>query len=58
MRLSGRVIRGVSRLFGQPAPFAVHPDREVDARIRAAGFAPLLVERGIAWQTVLYRRTG
>jgi SAM-dependent methyltransferase len=50
------IVRGVSRLFGQPAPFAVHPDRAVDARIRAAGFAPVLQQRGLAWQTVLYRR--
>ncbi len=56
MRLSVGVIRAVSRLFGQPAPFAVHPDRAVDARIRAAGFTPILEDRGIAWQTVLYRR--
>lgn len=56
MRVSVRMIRGISRLFGRPAPFAVHPDRAVDARIRAAGFAPILEERGIAWQTVLYRR--
>lgn len=58
MRLSVGIIRGASRLFGRPAPFAVHPDRAVDARIRAAGFAPILAERGIAWQAVLYRRTG
>jgi magnesium-protoporphyrin O-methyltransferase len=56
MRLSVGVIRGISRLFGRPAPFAVHPDEAVDARIRAAGFAPILEERGISWQTVLYRR--
>lgn len=56
MRLSVRLIRGVSRIFGSPAPFAVHPDGAVDARIRAAGFSPVLAERGIAWQTVLYRR--
>ena len=56
MRLSVAMIRGISRLFGRPAPFAVHPDRAVDSRIRAAGFAPVLEERGIAWQTVLYRR--
>jgi magnesium-protoporphyrin O-methyltransferase len=58
MRLSVGVVRGISRLFGHPAPFAVHPDREVDARIRAAGFTPIVEERGLAWQTVLYRRTG
>lgn len=46
----------VGRLFGRDLPFRVHPDREVDARIRAAGFEPILHERGIAWQTVLYRR--
>lgn len=56
MRLSVGLVRGISRLFGRPAPFAVHPDRAVDARIRAGGFAPILQERGIAWQTVLYRR--
>lgn len=58
MRLSVGVVRGISRLFGHPAPFAVHPDRAVDARIRAAGFTPIVEERGFAWQTVLYRRTG
>jgi SAM-dependent methyltransferase len=56
MRASVAIVRGVSRLFGQPAPFAVHPDRAVDARIRAAGFVPVLQQRGLAWQTVLYRR--
>jgi magnesium-protoporphyrin O-methyltransferase len=56
LRLSVGVIRGIRRLFGRPAPFAVHPDRAVDARIRAAGFAPVVEERGISWQTVLYRR--
>lgn len=57
MRLSVGIVRGISRLFGQPAPFAVHPDAAVDARVRAAGFEPILEARGIAWQTVLYRRT-
>lgn len=56
MRVSVGIVRGVSRLFGRPAPFSVHPDRAVDARIRAAGFAPIFEERGLAWQTVLYRR--
>ena len=48
----------VGRLFGRDLPFRVHPDRQVDARIRAAGFEPILHHRGIAWQTVLYRRMG
>lgn len=55
-----RVVIGLSnvigRLFGRDLPFRVHPDRQVDARIRAAGFEPVLHHRGIAWQTVLYRR--
>jgi magnesium-protoporphyrin O-methyltransferase len=46
----------IGRLFGSTLPFRVHPDRLVDARIRAAGFEPILHQRGIAWQTVLYRR--
>ena len=56
MRMSVGIIRGVTRLFGQVAPFRVHPEREVDARIRAAGFEPILEARGFAWQTVLYER--
>jgi predicted TPR repeat methyltransferase len=38
--------------------FYVHPEREVDARIRGRGFRRVLRERGLAWQTVLYERTG
>jgi hypothetical protein len=60
-RYAVRVVIGVmnvlSRLFGRHLPFRVHPDREVDARIRAAGFEPIVHERGIAWQTVLYPRS-
>lgn len=56
MRLSVGIVRGVTRLFGQVPPFRVHPERAVDARIRAAGFEPILEARGFAWQTVLYRR--
>lgn len=59
-RLVVRWVIGVSnvvgRLIGRDLPFRVHPDREVDARIRAAGFEPVFDHRGIAWQTVLYRR--
>jgi magnesium-protoporphyrin O-methyltransferase len=59
-RWSVRLVIGLSnvvgRLFGRDLPFRVHPDRAVDARIRAAGFEPVFHHRGIAWQTVLYRR--
>lgn len=37
--------------------FYVHPDREVDARIRTNGFRPIVHERGLAWQMVLYERS-
>jgi magnesium-protoporphyrin O-methyltransferase len=56
MRISVGLIRGVSRLFGQNCPFAVHPDREIDERIRSDGFTLVFARRGIAWQTLLYRR--
>jgi magnesium-protoporphyrin O-methyltransferase len=58
MRWSIGLVRTVGGLFGQAYPFSVHPDRRIDAQIRAAGFVPVLVRRGIAWQTVLYRRSG
>lgn len=38
--------------------FYVHPERAIDARIRAAGFEPIHHDRGIAWQSVVYRRIG
>jgi magnesium-protoporphyrin O-methyltransferase len=58
MRSSIGLMRSIGALFGNPQPFRVHPDRQVDARIREAGFRPILAERGLAWQTVLYRREG
>jgi predicted TPR repeat methyltransferase len=48
----------VMRLLRRPFRFYVHPERQVDARIRAAGFEPVLEERGLVWQTLLYRRIG
>lgn len=58
MRVSIGFMRVVGGMFGNPMPFRVHPDQQVDARIRAAGFRPILAERGLAWQTILYRREG
>lgn len=37
--------------------FYVHPEREVDTRVRGQGFRPVLHERGLVWQTVVYERT-
>ena len=44
------------RLFRQRFHFYVHPDRAIDERIRNAGFEPIHHRRGLAWQSVLYRR--
>ena len=47
----------VNRLSGRRFRFYLHPERDVDARIRAHGFRPLLGVRGLAWQTLIYERT-
>ncbi len=46
----------VMRVFRQRFRFYIHPEREIDARIRAAGFERRFHHRSIGWQTVLYRR--
>lgn len=56
MRAAVGVIRVVSRLFGQAVPLHVHPEHGVRDRIRAAGFELVFARRGLAWQTLLYRR--
>ena len=57
MRISIGAVRRVGRLFGQAFPFHVHPERRIDELIRSAGFELVFARRGIAWQTLLYRRT-
>ena len=57
MRAAISIVRASGRIFGQALPFNVHPDRLVDERVRAAGFVPVLSDRGWFWQTTLYRRT-
>lgn len=47
-----------TRLSRRRYRFYVHPEREVDARIRGHGFRAVLHDRGLAWQTVLFERTG
>lgn len=44
------------RLFRQSFRFYLHPEREVDARVRGAGFEPRFSRRGLLWQTVVYAR--
>jgi magnesium-protoporphyrin O-methyltransferase len=57
MRASIGAVRTAGRLFGQAFPFHVHPERRIDALIRASGFELVFARRGLAWQTLVYRRT-
>lgn len=45
------------RVVGRRFRFYVHPEREVDGRIRGHGFRRVRERRGLAWQTILYART-
>lgn len=56
LRVGMRIVNRIGRLFGQDYPFRIHPERKIDAAIRAAGFEVAARERGLAWQTVVYRR--
>lgn len=56
MRLTVTVGNLGMRLFGRTFRGYVHPERDIDARVRAHDFAPILRKRGIVWQTLLYRR--
>ena len=56
MRVAIGTVRTVGRLFGQAFPFHVHPELSIDDRIRNAGFERVFARRGLAWQTILYRR--
>ena len=57
LRASIGGVRAAGRLFGQTFPFHVHPERRIDALIRAAGFELAFARRGLAWQTIVYRRS-
>lgn len=56
MRLAVGAGNLVTRLSRRRFRFYVHPERDVDARVREHGFRPVLHERGFAWQTVVYER--
>jgi predicted TPR repeat methyltransferase len=58
MRVSVGVVRAAGRLFGQAFPFHVHPEQRIHERVQQAGFELVHARRGIAWQTLLYRRAG
>jgi magnesium-protoporphyrin O-methyltransferase len=56
IRLAWPILNGILGLFRQPIRVYLHPQREIDARIRSAGFEPRSWHRGLVWQTVVYRR--
>ncbi len=58
VRLAIRCGNLVVRLSGQSFRGYVHPERRIDARIRAAGFERRLHHRGWVWQTLVYERVG
>jgi hypothetical protein len=57
MRLAVRAGNLVTRLSGRRFRFYVHPEREMDTRVRGHGFRRVLHDRGLAWQTAVYERT-
>jgi magnesium-protoporphyrin O-methyltransferase len=56
LRLAATVANPLFRLTRRSFRIYVHPDRAVDAAIRAAGFERIHARRWIVWQTAVYRR--
>lgn len=50
------VLNPLARLFMRRFRFFVHPEDEVDAAVRAAGFERIHAHRGLFWQVAAYRR--
>ncbi len=56
LRLGAAIANPLFRLTRQTSRIFIHPDREVDAAIRAAGFERIHARRGLVWQSAAYRR--
>jgi Methyltransferase domain len=56
IRAGAAVANAIAGLFTDKLRIYIHPDRQVDTAIRAAGFEPIHQHRGLFWQTVAYRR--
>jgi SAM-dependent methyltransferase len=56
IRVASRSFNLVTRLTRQRFRSWVHRTAEVDAIVRAAGFAPRLTRAGLFWQVVVYER--
>ena len=57
IRAAAGSLNVVSRLFRQRFRIWIHRTAEVEAIVRAAGFAPRLERSTIFWQVVVYERT-
>jgi SAM-dependent methyltransferase len=57
IRAAAGSLNAVSRLFRQRLRIWIHPTADVDAIVRAAGFAPRLQRSTMFWQVVVYERT-
>ncbi len=57
LRLAATLVNPVLRLARRQFRLYIHPDREVDAAIRAAGFQLVHRRRGRIWQSAVYRRS-
>lgn len=56
LRALGGAANAITRLFRQRTRIWVHHTADVDAIVRAAGFAPRLERRTLLWQVVVYER--
>ncbi len=56
LRLAASIANPLFRLTRRTFRIYIHPDRAVDAAIRAAGFEQIHNRRGLVWQTAVYRR--
>jgi magnesium-protoporphyrin O-methyltransferase len=56
LRLVVRILNLGTRISGSAYRAYVHPERQVDGLIRAAGLEPAYRHRGWFWQTLVYRR--
>jgi SAM-dependent methyltransferase len=56
IRAGGALLNSIARLARQRTRAYVHRTREVDALVRAAGFAPRLQRATLFWQVAVYER--
>ncbi len=56
LRLAAMIADPIFWLTRRSFRIYIHPDREIDATIRAAGFERIHNRRGLVWQSAVYRR--